>query len=98
MAQRATVIAERRSLNFEKGAAMEALSAGYPLTASEIEALKAIGLGTGNDTLRKNRSWNRNDDFICRRLAQTRGWSATAIAVFLNRPEDQVRAALNQPI
>ena len=56
--------------------------------------LAATGVAPPDHRPPPDRPWGPDDDALVRRLHRVRGWSPAAIAVFVNRPEAHVRAAL----
>ena len=67
-----------------------------PLTAEIKTALWAAGMSPLERPKSIPRDWGEADDTVVRRLAQVRGWSPRAIAVFLHRDEVLIRRKLAQ--
>lgn len=78
-----------------RGTALETLAAGRRPTPQQLRALAATGISAPDRWPPPERPWGPSDDLLVRRLALGRGWSPAAIAVFVNRPEAQVRTALD---
>lgn len=85
---------DARPSNAARGSALEALAARRRLSADELRVLAATGIAPPDHRAPPNRPWGADDAGLVRRLHRVRGWSPAAIAVFVNRPEAQVRAAL----
>lgn len=91
-----TDLAERgqRPQDAVRGSALESLAAGRRPTPEQLRVLAATGIAPP-DHRPPERPWGPIDDLVARRLSLVRGWSPAAIAIFVNRPEAQVRAALD---
>ena len=86
---------DKRPSDASKGSVLEALAAGCKLSLEQARVLAATGISTGDrGSLPHDRPWCADDDVLAYRLHRVRGWSPAAIAVFVNRPEAMVRAAL----
>ena len=78
----------------EKNAALEALAHRRPLSAAQARTLSAVGWTPRDRPSPTARPWDQGDAVLVRRLAGVRGWSPTAIATFVQRPEAQIREML----
>lgn len=84
-----------RATASERGEALEAVGLGRRLTSAQIRALLDAGCSVRETPPPQDRPWGEEDRAVILRLARTRGWSALAISVFLQRPEAQVKAILS---
>jgi len=78
----------------EQIAALEGVVARRRMAREQAQAEAATEATGAGHPQPVDRPWGRTDDALVRRLARVRGWSPAAIAGFLHRPEERVRAAL----
>ena len=78
----------------ERGEALEAVALHRRLTTEQVGALRDVGYSLSEREPPPDRPWGPEDRSVILRLAHSRGWSAMAIAVFLQRPRATVEAVL----